>query len=181
VTVQGRTSDGFNIATTGNEDDGGRLSTFAFRGGAAILDNLKLDGTLRMSSNRGDRDAGFGGTLNGFSVPIDDESFFTNRLWVGRLQATLDTLDGHWTHKLHLSGSETDTKDTDVSAFGSVLTQNVGQATKYGYTSTYRLESPGLPGVRHFFTGLVERERQAFEQPTIHGARSRAPHHELRR
>ncbi len=176
LTLQGRTTDGFNISTSGNEDDGGKLSTFAFRGGAAILDNLKLDGTLRMSTNRADRDAGFGGVINGFSVPADDNSFLTNRLWVGRLGATLDTLDGHWTHKLDLSGTETDTQDTDVSSFGSVLTHNIGDTTKFGYTSTYRLETPDMPGMRHFFTGRVERERQTFEQPTDPTALDRERH-----
>ncbi len=176
VTLQGRTTDGFNISTSGGEKDGGKLSTFAFRGGATLIDNLKLDGTLRMSTNRADRDAGFGGVLNGFSVPADDDSYLTNRLWVGRLQATLDTFDGTWTHKVHLSGTETDTQDTNVSAFGSVLTHNVGDAVKFGYTSTYRLETPGLPGVRHYFTGLIERERQRFEQPTDPTALDRERH-----
>ena len=69
ATIQGRMTDGFNISTAGDEDDGGKLSTFAFRGGAALLDNLKLDGTLRMSTNRADRDAGFGGLFNGFDAP----------------------------------------------------------------------------------------------------------------
>ncbi len=176
VTLQGRSTDGFNISTTGNEDDGGRLSTFAFRGGVALANNLKLDGTLRMSTNHADRDAGFGGIVNGFSVPADDNSFLINRLWVGRLAATLDTLDGHWTHKLEVSGSETDSQDDDVSAAGTVLTHNVGDTTKFGYTSTYRLETPDMPGVRHYFTGLVERERQRFEQPTDPTAPDRERH-----
>ncbi len=175
VTLQGRTTDGFNIATSGGEDDEGRLSTFAFRGGAAVLDNLKLDGTLRMSTNRADRD-GFGGVLNGFAVAADDDSFFANRLWIGRLQAMLDTLDGDLVHKLYVTGTETDTQDTDVSAFGTTFLHNVGQAMKFGYSSTYQLDVPGAPGVRHYFTGLVERERQRFEQPTDPTAPDRERH-----
>jgi len=163
VTLQGRSTDGFNISTSGNENDGGRLSTFAFRGGVAVLDNLKLDGTLRLSKNTGDRDT-FNGVLNGFAVPSDDNSVFTNRLWVGRLQATLDTLDGDLVHKLYVTGTETDSQDMDAT-FGTFL-HNVGDATKFGYTGTYRIETPGLPGVRHYVTGLVERERQRFEQPS---------------
>jgi vitamin B12 transporter len=163
VTVQGRTTDGFNISTAGNEDDGGDLSTFAFRGGIALLPNLIVDGTLRMSKNEGDRD-GFNGNLNGFAVPSDDTSVFTNRLWVGRLQATLDTLDGDLVHKLYLSGTETDSRDTD-GTFGSFL-HSVGDATKFGYRTTYRLATPGVPGVQHYVTALVERERQRFEQPS---------------
>jgi vitamin B12 transporter len=175
VTVQGRTTDGFNISPVGDEHDGGRLSTFAFRGGVALLDNLILDGTLRFSKNDGDRD-GFDGNLNGLSVPSDEPSVFTNRLWVGRLQATLDTFDGNWTHKLHLSGTETDAQDTTINTAGSTFTHSVGDATKFGYTSTYRLETTGLPGVRHYFTGLVERERQRFEQPTDPSAVDRERH-----
>jgi hypothetical protein len=79
---------------------------------------------------------------------MDDESFLTNRLWVGRLQATLDTLDRHLTNKLYVGGSETDARDTDVSSFGSVLTHNIGETIKLGYSGTYRLEDPGVSGVR---------------------------------
>jgi vitamin B12 transporter len=162
-TLQGRSTDGFNISTSGNEDDGGRLSTFAFRGGAALSEHLKIDGTLRMSRNDGDRD-GFNGVLDGFAVPSDDGSVFTNRLWVGRLQATLDTLDGDLVHNVYVTGTETDSRDTD-GTFGSFL-HSVGDATKFGYTSTYRLATPGAPGVTHYITGLVERERQRFEPPS---------------
>jgi vitamin B12 transporter len=173
VTLQGRTTDGFNISTSGDENDEGRLSTFAFRGGMAVLDNLNLEGTLRMSRNSADRD-GFNGVLDGFQVPSDDDSFFTNRLWVGRLQATLDTLDSALIHKFYVSGTETDSQDTDLS-FGSFL-HNVGDAVKVGYTGTYRLETPGAPGVRHYVTGLVERERQRFEQPSDQAALDRERH-----
>lgn len=162
VTVQGSTTDGFNISTAGNEDDGGELSTFAFRGGIALLENLTLDGTLRFSKNDSDRD-GFNGALNGLAVPSDDASVFTNRLFVGRLQATLDTLDGDLVHKVYLSGTETDARDTDAT-FGT--SHNVGDATKFGYRGTYRLATPGVTDVQHYFTALVERERQRFEQPS---------------
>jgi vitamin B12 transporter len=174
VTIQGRTTDGYNISTFGSEDDGGRLSTFAFRGGVEVVENLNLDGTLRMSTNRGDRD-GFG-VLNGFLGPVDEGSSFAARLWVGRLQATLDTLDGDWVHKFHVSGTETDTQDTNASGFGSPFLHNIGRAEKYGYSSTYQLVTPDLPGVRHLFTGLVERERQTFEQPTDATAIDRERH-----
>lgn len=167
ITIQGNVTDGYNISTAGNEKDGGRLSTFAFRGGVKVFENLKLDGTLRMSTNRADRDDGFGGLDSyGFFIPADDLSFFTNRLWVGRLAATVDTFDGLWKHKLHVEGAETDNQDTAVSASGNLFTQNISQNIKYGYTTTYRLEEPSVSGVSHVFTGLVEHEHEAFEQPS---------------
>ena len=36
---------------------------------------------------------------------------------------------------------------------------------KFGYSGTYRLEDPAVAGVRHYFTGLIERDEQSFEQP----------------
>jgi vitamin B12 transporter len=163
VTIQGSQTDGFNISPIGNEDDGGKLSTFAFRGGVALLDNLKVDGTLRISSNNADRD-GFNGNLNGLAVASDEASHFDNRLWVGNLQATLDTLDGHWSHTVRINRAET--SDFDFDAPSLTTTRNISDNVKYGYLTTYRLDDPALPNVRHSFTGLIERENEEFELPT---------------
>jgi vitamin B12 transporter len=163
IMIQGNQTDGFNISPIGNEDDGGKLSTFAFRGGVALLDNLKVDGTLRMSDNRADRD-GFNGVLNGLAVASDEASYFDNRLWVGNLQATLDTFDGHWSHTIRVNRAETNNFDFDAGTLAQ--TRNISDDLKYGYLTTYRLEDPALPNMRHYFTGLIERTNEEFEMPS---------------
>ena len=164
LTLHGRATDGFNIAPQGNELDGSSISTFSFNGGVRVFDNLKIDGSLRRSRLQGDRD-GFEGLLNGFIVSNDDLSTFDNKILLGRLDVTLDTLDSAWTHRLRITGAERDTTDNDRGSFPIVF-HAIDQHVKYGYTSTYRLEAPQDLPVRHFFTGLIEEHQERFEQPS---------------
>lgn len=166
LSVSGRRTDGFNLATAGNEKDASHFQTISFNGGVMVLDNLALDGVLRLSQRHADRD-GFNATLDGFSVIGDDGSELASQLFVGRLQATLDTFDHHWTHKLFVNRANTDTKDWDRDIFFPLgLTETNSENTSFGYTSTYRLDSPGSP-VRHFLTGQIEQLQERFEQPTF--------------
>jgi vitamin B12 transporter len=163
LSISGNQTDGFNISPVGNENHDGKLSTLAFRGGVALTDNLKVDGTLRMSDNRAGRD-GFNSFLNGLAVASDEASYFDNRLWVGNLQATLDTFDSHWSHTVRVSRAETNNFDFD--AVFLTETRNISNDLKYGYLTTYRLEDPALPGIRHYFSGLIERTNEEFEMPS---------------
>ncbi len=168
LTLYGRQADGFNVSQTGSEDDFARFSNFSFNGGFKLFDNVKIDGLLRHSVTRGGRDNGFGGVKNGFAVPADDNSFFETGIWLGRLSATLDTLDGRWIHKVFANRARTEAEDTTVppTFFGPPFTETISQNTKLGYTSTYRLDAPSRIPVRHFLTGLVEHEQEMFKQPT---------------
>lgn len=170
VTIQGRETDGFNVSETGDERDGSALAGFTFRGGAQVFENFKIDATLRRTHLEGDRDNGFGDFSGAFVKPADDLSTFANDIWLGRVEGTLDTLGGTWVHKVRFAGSDNLSEDTD-DTFGS-FTRTWSQTYKYGYTSTYRLDSS--PAVRHFITGLVEQEKEAFEQPlTANGRKDR--------
>jgi len=162
VTLYGRRTDGFNISQKGEEEDFGRLTTFSFAGGVRLLDNLKVEGTLRQSDVRAGRDNGFGGTLGAFAVPADDDSVLSSALWLGQIAATLDTFAGRWRHQLRLGRSEITTTDHDATFLADSKT--LGINTKYGYSTTLRLDAAGMP-VRHFVTGLIEEERESFVQP----------------
>lgn len=168
LTLYGRTADGFNLSQTGTETDFARFSNFSFNGGFKLMDTLKIDGSVRHSVTRGGRDDGFAGVKSGFSVPADDNSFFETGIWLGRLQATLDTFDGRWIHKVFANRARTDAQDTTSppSFFGAPFSETISQNTKFGYTSTYRLDAPSSIPVRHFLTGLIEREAETFKQPT---------------
>lgn len=167
LSVYGRSSNGFNISQTGSEDDFAEFRNLSFNGGFKLTDNIKIDGSLRRSVTRGGRDDGFAGIKDGFAVPADDNSFFETELWIGRLQATLDTMDGRWIHKTFVNRAHTNSQDTTNPAFfGTAFTESISQNTKYGYTSTYRLDAPTGTPVRHFVTGLIERQEETFEQPT---------------
>jgi vitamin B12 transporter len=163
LTLSGRRTDGFNVSLTGDENDFGRFSNIGFNGGVRLLDNLKIEGTLRQSEVRGGRDNGFSGTLGAFAVPADDGSTFSSTLWLGRLAATLDTLDGRLTHQFRVGRAEITNTDHDASFLSDSRT--IGINSKYGYSTTYRLDAPSAAPVRHFLTGLIEREEESFVQP----------------
>lgn len=167
VTLSGRKTDGFDISDAGSEDDGGKFSTFSFTGGIMVFDNLKIDATLRRAHRQGDRD-GTNDVLNGLFVASEEASTFASDLWLGRLEATLDTFDGVWVHKIFITGTENDTRDLDLGPFsppGGQRSHQVSTMHKYGYLSTYRLDGPAAVPVRHFITGLVEHQEEQFEQP----------------
>ncbi len=169
LTLSGRRTNGFDISDTGTENDGGQFSTLSFTGGVMVSDNLKIDVSLRRSRRDGDRD-GTNDVLNGLFVASEERSTFVSDLWLGRLEATLDTFDGTWVHKVFVSGVETDNRDLDLGLFsppGGQASRNLSTTSKYGYRSTYRLDGPEHLPVRHFFTGLVEHQREAFEQPLL--------------
>ena len=165
LTVQKRRSDGFDISPLGSERDGSEISSLAFKGGILVFDKLKLDGSLRLSDKRGDRD-GFDGSaaIGGLAVANDDLSTFTQKLWTGRLAATLDTLDGHWIHQAFISRAKTVSTDTDASFLS--FSKSNAEAITYGYTNTLRIDGDGTP-MRHFLTGRVQHLDETFEQPTF--------------
>lgn len=163
--VHRRETDGFNIAPFGSEDDGSDLTTFAFKGGVVVFDNLKITGGYRQSELNGDRDGFRGFDANGFNIANDDLSTFKSAVKLGHVAATLDTLGGDWIHTVNATYRETDTEDTDRS-FGSTFANLIDERWTYGYTTTYRLQSPSTPGVRHFVTGLIEQAEEEFQQPT---------------
>lgn len=173
VTLSGRKTDGFDISDAGTEDDGGKFSTFSFTGGVMVFDNLKLDATLRRAHRQGDRD-GTNDVVNGLFVASEEGSTFASDLWLGRLEATLDTFDGAWVHKVFITGTENDTRDLDLGPFsppGGQRSHQISTMHKYGYLSTYRLEGPAGMPVRHFITGLAEHQEELFEQPLQADAR----------
>lgn len=165
LTVQRRHSDGFNISPLGGERDGSDISSVAFRGGVVVFDNLSLDGSLRYSSRKGDRD-GFDGSrsIGGLAVANDDASTFTQKLWTGRLAAKLDTFDKRWLHEFAVSRADSRLTDNDTTFFS--VTRSEAEAIKYAYTSTYRIDGYGLP-MRHFLTGRAEHLDESFTQPTF--------------
>lgn len=163
ATFSGYHTDGFNLATSGNEDDGATFSNMSFAGGVELFPGLKIDGSLRRSRTDGDRDD-FGPIgSHGFEELGDTKSEFDSILWVGRLAATLDTFDGKWVHRWQIGGTKTDLYDIGRGSFagtGSFVTERFN----YSYRSTVTLDSPAMPGIKHFLTGLVEHQTEDYDQ-----------------
>ena len=162
IVVHGLSTDGFNISVRGDEDDGARVKTFAARGGVALSENFKVEGTVREHNTRAEFDSTFpGGTYKGFLfVPADAPSFSDARLRVGSLQATADTFNKTWTHNVFIQSAETVRHDVTTSFLETNSTN-----AKYGYKTTLLLETSPASPIRHFLTGLIERRTETFEQP----------------
>jgi vitamin B12 transporter len=160
--INRRQTDGFNIATSGAEDDGLGLRSFAFRGGARLFENFALEGTVREQRTRADYD-NLNGSYKGFLFVPSDAPFVSDaRLRIGGLQGTLATFNKTWIHKFSISGAETVRDD-----FAPALSETTSTNSKYGYATTVRLDGPAGSPMRHFITGLIEHRTETFEQPNF--------------
>jgi vitamin B12 transporter len=161
-----RSTDGFNIAPFGGEDDGARLRSFNFTGGVKIVEGLGIDVHLRQTNKIADRDGtDFTAPL---LIPFDDASTQHDRVLVGGVRLRWDTLDKALTHELYYKHNSATILDRDA-AFGDF--ENVGERTSYGYLATYRFATPSPWTIRHALSGLIERETEAFTPVTADNVR----------
>lgn len=165
VTYVRRETSGFDIAALSPyEADGSALTTITAKGGLRLLENLKIDAAIRQSENEGDRDGFNGFDADGFATTSDDLSTFDTRVRSGSIGATLDLLGGAWVNQVRAFGFETVSIDQDRGPFPMLL-DGVDQRTGWNYTSTLRIETPAIPGVTHYVTGMYEDRHETFIQP----------------
>ena len=169
IGIQTRKTDGFNISPIGRERDGSQTTSSVMKGGFSPLEGLTFDGFLRHTAKRGNRDE------ENFSVPgvlvqqTDAPSRFSSDLWVGSLEAKLSLFGGAWVQSVR--GERRAIVNDDLSAnpafapFESYERYRANAET-YRYTSTLRLDTPGVPQVRHLLTGLIEQKHEGFVQRT---------------
>lgn len=167
-----RDSGGFNISATGDEDEGNELAAFSFRGGVKVFENFKIEGTLRHVSKDGERDDE--NTLVGPGVPapqFDTGSHFSSDIWLYGLEGKLALADGKWQHSWRVDRNET--RNFDLLAnplFGGEFPEEYEAVRdRYRYTTTYELSSGVNPSIRHFLTGLAQRELESFTAFTDDG------------
>jgi vitamin B12 transporter len=163
LVVHGFNTAGFNVSALGSEDDATRIRSFAARGGFALTPNLKIEGIVREHNTYAQYDRGFAQLYKGFFAPADAPFFGDARLRVGSLQATLDTFNKTWIHNFYVQGAETLRQDTTPP---SPFLETNSTNSKLGYKSTLEVAGAGMP-FRHFLTGMIERRRETFEQPTF--------------
>lgn len=169
---QQRRTDGFNIARFGAERDGSQTSSSIIKGGFRPLENLTIEALLRHTGKRGQRDE------ENFFVPgvlieqIDARSRFSSNLWVGALEAKLSLLGGAWVQSFRSERRSITNDDLSVNpAFAPFegFERYRSNGELWRYTSTFRLDRPGVPQVRHYLTGLAETRHEGFIQHTYDG------------
>lgn len=165
-------TDGFNIAPTGNEDDGARTTTISGKVGADLGEHFRIESVLRYV----DRLSQFDDQFTQFVTDGNNES--NGEDLAGRITLLGNFHDGAVTTKTQYSGSQTEL----VSFFGAPAFFFGQEATRLNYSQQidYRFSSRLFDGTNHTITGLIEHETEEFEQfgpfaaPLLTGTQRRA-------
>lgn len=168
VSVQRRSTSGFNVSPLGSENDPATLTNLMLKAGALVMPGLAVDFTVRNMHKTGGRD-GDGGVPGQLATQVDTLSTFASNVFLAGVNARLETLGGLLTHRLYANRVETQLEDTDVSAFGSLFSRNDNVAIRAGYAATLRFETPLFIAARHAVTALIEQEQQSFNPVTADG------------
>ena len=167
--VQTRRTDGFNIARAGSERDGAQTTSSIAKAGFSPIEGLSFEGVLRHTSKRGDRDEEDFQTPGVLLRQVDAPSRFSSDFWVGALEGKLALLGGAWVQSVRAERRSIVNDDLSINpAFPDFPNYDRyrANAETLRYTSTLRLDTPGLPQVRHFVTGMLEAKREGFVQYT---------------
>ncbi|MGE0611251.1 MAG: TonB-dependent receptor plug domain-containing protein [Hyphomicrobiales bacterium] len=164
ATIQGRSTNGFNISPEGTEDDGSRIGAFSVRAGWQALDWLKIEGIWRHSEKTGDRDDQIPTLARlGLLQPNEDTpSNFRTDINMGSLEATIDPFDGRWIQKLRTRFNETSASDYQLPPAFADRARNDSTLQNYGYLTTWNHQAPGFLGSVHSLSGLVEHDDERF-------------------
>ncbi|MCB1476982.1 MAG: TonB-dependent receptor [Rhodobiaceae bacterium] len=172
LSVSGLTTDGDNIARSGNEKDGTQDFSVIAKGGFEVSPALEVDGVLRyvnrsVESDPQDFDClAFDAFFNcltpspTYGLVIDGADFSQMQDLSGRATARLTTMDGAWIHELTGSFNAIDTRfQPGVGADSRAEERR--QAVLY--KSIYNFQTGG-GAIEHTITGLLEFQRETFRQ-----------------
>lgn len=148
-----RKTDGYNIARTGNEDDGSEQQTIFIRSGWAPVDYFRIDVTGRLQSNLAELDRN--------DPPVDTLAATDEREQrFGSISAELDTFGNVWKHKVFADYLDDDY--TSVTGGSSSPFTAFGERQRLGYLSTLKFDTETGLAANHTITGLIENiEEQA--------------------
>lgn len=148
-------TDGFNIATVGQERDGYDNTTLNLKTGYQLHNNVNVGASARYTNASNEFDpAPFGVPVDGFGK-IDVEQVYA-RGFV-EIQAFKD----HWINLLEASVADTSNDSID-SLFGSSKSEATKE--KFSYQSTLHLPELEALLFKHSFTIALEREQERFSQ-----------------
>ena len=147
-------TDGFNIATTGQERDGYENATLNIKTGYQLNEKISFGASSRYTNASNEFDPALGTPVDGFGE-IDVEQFYS------RIFSEIKTFGGAWNHLLEVSLVDT-SNDTIDGFFGRSKTE--ATKAKYAYQSTLNLPSFDSLPVKQSLTFAVEREQERFKQ-----------------
>jgi len=127
------------------------------KGGAQIIEGVTVDFTLRNSKKL----LAFDNAPTSFPkslVATDAANTSDSDVFLGGANLKWELLDGAFTQVLRTTHNRT--KIDSSTGFGD--SENLSEATKYGYLATYRFETPLFFSARHTVSGLVEKQFESF-------------------
>jgi vitamin B12 transporter len=156
VTVSHATTEGFNIARTGNEPDGAQRTAFTAKAGIELTPDFNVEGFFRHLHRTARTDPQDFVTGLVFDRATDNIAFDET---LGRVEATWKMFDGRWvqsakwtTARQHLAAFET----------GPQSSASLGVADTLSYKNTFFADSAVAGGEKHRMTVLVENRRERF-------------------
>jgi len=155
--VQHRASNGFDLSILGQEDDPWRNTTVSLRGGARIIDGVALDFTLRNSRKFQNFDNAPTSFPKSF-IATEAANTSDTDVFLGGANLKWELFDGAFTQVLRTTQNRT--KIDSSTTFGE--SENLSEASKFGYLATYRFETPLFLSARHTLTGLAEKQFEGF-------------------
>jgi vitamin B12 transporter len=163
----GRNTAGFNISDNGTEQDGAEQLAFHAKGGFNLTQNISVDGFARRSSNVADIDsfeAAPDAIPGDFATSVDlrdDINETQVETYQGKLN--IDLFDNALQTDIYANRNET-TVISRNPIFGDA--SNNGQRDKHGVLSKLTLETHGALPTTHYFSGLIEQEKEFFTPST---------------
>lgn len=150
-------TDGINIASSGDEEDGYENGTIYFSADVTPLENLKFDITGRHTEIKNDTDAQSATTV--FIVDANQESEVSQDYLRG--QATLSLFNHAWEHTL---GAAITSTDNDFFKSASETSNSQGKKLRLDYKTNLYLDTAKLADAVHILTFGIDHEKDFFKQ-----------------
>ena len=150
-------TDGVNIASSGDEEDGYENGTISFSAAVTPLENLKFDITGRHTEIKNDTDAQSATTV--FIVDANEESEVSQDYLRG--QVTISFFDQAWDHTL---GTAITSTDNDFFKGASETSNSQGKKLRFDYKTNLYFDTAKFADASHTLTFSIDHEKEFFKQ-----------------
>lgn len=161
VSASHRDSQGTNVSRFGSERDGYRNTTLNATGALRPTSVLELNAVGRYVENdtRFDTQDFFSPTSPPLGFVVDSPDTTRSYQYYGRLEGTLKTFDGRWTHRLGAEAMNSRSTNATANAFNS---SNEGHREYYDYLTTVHFDQTGSARPRHTLSLGLDRTEESF-------------------
>jgi vitamin B12 transporter len=162
VSASQRDSQGTNISRFGSERDGYRNKTFNATGALRPSSILEFNAIGRYveSDTRFDTQDFFSPASPPLGFAVDSADTTRSYQSYGRLEGTLKTFDGRWTHRLGAEAMKSRSTNETANVFNST---NEGRRERYDYLTTVYFDQAGSARPRHTVSLGLDRTDESFE------------------